>query len=65
MSTCPACYNATTWDESLPALLLVEEGIYCRRCTAIVVDIRSVLASREIDCPAVGNELCECAVCVT
>jgi len=65
MSICPRCENATTFDGSLPALILTDKGIYCRRCTVTVIDIKSVLASREIECPAIGNEICECAVCVT
>lgn len=65
MSSCPACQRTHTWDGSLPALFLCNNGIWCRRCEQIVVDIRSVMASREIDCPAVGNESCDCAVCIT
>jgi len=65
MSACPVCHLTHTQDESLPALILVERGIYCRRCGVIVVDINSVMASRLIDCPAVGNESCDCAVCIT
>jgi len=65
MTTCPVCQNWTTYDGSLPALFLEDRGIYCRRCLNIVVDIKSVMASREIDCPAVGNESCDCAVCIT
>ena len=65
MSRCPECQQKWTYDGSLPALFLVERGIYCRRCQVIVVDHDSVMASREIDCPAVGNESCDCAVCLT
>jgi len=62
---CPVCQRMHTWDGSLSALFLRDDGIWCRRCEQIVVDIRSVMASREIDCPAVGNESCDCAVCIT
>jgi len=65
MSACPVCQKTRTWDGSLPALLLGDQGIYCRRCGFIVVDLKTVLVSREIDCPAVGNESCDCAVCIT
>ena len=66
MNACPGCLQTHTHDGSLPALLLVEErGIWCRRCMRIVVSINSVMASRKIECPAVGNESCDCAVCIT
>jgi len=65
MTKCPVCQQTHTRDGSLPALFLEDRGIYCRRCQVIVVDIKSVMASREIDCPAVGNESCDCAVCLT
>jgi len=65
VSNCPKCGKAHTWDGSLPALCLTEGGIWCRQCELIVVDIKSVLASREIECPAVGNTICDCAVCIT
>jgi len=65
MSGCPVCKQIRTRDNSLPALFLEERGIWCRRCWRIVIDIKSVIASREIDCPAVGNESCDCAVCIT
>lgn len=65
LSGCPVCQQTHTWDGSLSALFLRDDGIWCRRCDQIVVDIKSVMASREIDCPAVGNESCDCAVCIT
>jgi len=65
MSACPVCQRTHTRDGSLPALFLEDRGIWCRRCLHIVVNIKSVLASREIDCPAIGNESCDCAVCIT
>jgi len=65
MNACPICQRTHTWDGSLPALFLDDQGIYCRRCREIVVDIKTVMACRLIECPAIGNEICDCAVCIT
>jgi len=65
MSACPQCRQTHTYDGSLAALFLDDRGIWCRRCQKRVVDLQTVLVCREIDCPAVGNESCDCAVCVT